>query len=48
MKQDLILYSIQIAMLKQLLTRNLITKKEYYMVKNKLMKEYGIISDITD
>ena len=35
-------------MLKQLLTRNLITKKEYYMVKNKLMKEYGIISDITD
>ena len=34
-------------MLKQLLTRKLITEKEYYMVKNKLMKEYGIISDIT-
>ncbi|RWR04634.1 MULTISPECIES: conjugal transfer protein [Siminovitchia] len=48
MKQNLILYSMQIAMLKQLLTRKLITKKEYYMVKNKLMKEYGIISDITD
>ncbi|WP_339229591.1 SHOCT domain-containing protein [Oceanobacillus sp. FSL K6-2867] len=37
MKQNLILYSMQIAMLKQLLTRKLITKKEY-----------GIISDITD
>nr|WP_286314238.1 conjugal transfer protein [Mammaliicoccus lentus] len=47
MKQHLILYSMQIAMLKQLLTCKLITEKEYYMVKNKLMKEYGIISDIT-
>ncbi|MDQ0273570.1 SHOCT domain-containing protein [Cytobacillus purgationiresistens] len=47
MKQDLILYSMQIAMLKQLLTRKLITEKEYYIVKNRLMKEYGIISDIT-
>ncbi len=47
MKQNLIPYSMQIAMLKQLLTRKLITEKEYYMVKNKLMKEYGVISDIT-
>jgi len=47
LKQNLILYSMQIAMLKQLLARKLITEKEYYMVKNKLMKEYGIISDIT-
>lgn len=47
LKQNLIPYSMQIAMLKQLLTRKLITEKEYYMVKNKLMKEYGIISDIT-
>ncbi|GGH54986.1 hypothetical protein GCM10007358_15890 [Phocicoccus schoeneichii] len=47
MKQNLIHYSIQISMLKQLLTRKLITGKEYYMVKNRLMKEYGIISDIT-
>jgi len=38
---------MQIAMLKQLLTHKLITEKEHYMVKNKLMKEYGIISDIT-
>jgi len=29
---------MQIAMLKQLLTRQLITEKEYHMVKNKLMK----------
>ena len=47
MKQNLILYSMQIAMLKQLLTRKLISEKEYYLVKNNLMKEYGIISDIT-
>ncbi|MDQ0273741.1 conjugal transfer protein [Cytobacillus purgationiresistens] len=47
MKKNLILYSMQIAMLKQLLTRKLISDKEYYMVKNKLMKEYGIVSDIT-
>ncbi|WP_368652994.1 SHOCT domain-containing protein [Ornithinibacillus sp. 4-3] len=47
MKQNLIPYSMQIAMLKQLLTRKLITEKEYYMFKNKLMKEYGVISDIT-
>ncbi len=41
------LYSMQISMLKQLLTHKLISEKEYYIVKNKLMKEYGIISDIT-
>ncbi|MEN1969195.1 SHOCT domain-containing protein [Lentibacillus sp. N15] len=47
MKQNLILYSMQIAMLKQLLTRKLITEKEYVTVKNKLKKDYGVISDIT-
>ncbi|WP_442946278.1 SHOCT domain-containing protein, partial [Oceanobacillus sp. MO10714A] len=47
MKQNLIPYSMQIAMLKQLLTRKLITEKEYYMVQNKLMKKYGTISDST-
>ena len=47
MKQDLILYSMQIAMLKQLLTRKLISEEEYRTVKNKLMKDYNIISDIT-
>ncbi|WP_156857671.1 SHOCT domain-containing protein [Oceanobacillus sp. AG] len=47
MKQDLILYSMQIAMLKQLLTHKLISVEEYRTVKNKLMKDYNIISDIT-
>lgn len=46
-KQNLILYSMQIAMLKQLLTRKLISEKEYRTAKNKLMKDYGVISDIT-
>ena len=47
MKQNLISYSMQIAMLKQLLTFKLISEEEYKMVKSKLMKDYSIISDIT-
>ncbi|HLR41958.1 MAG TPA: SHOCT domain-containing protein [Pseudogracilibacillus sp.] len=47
MKENLILYSMQIAMLKQLLTYKLISEEEYKVVKNKLMKDYSIISDIT-
>ena len=47
MNDKLIRYSIQIAMLKQLLSRNLISDKEYSLVKQKIMKEYKIISDIT-
>ncbi|EKQ3636463.1 conjugal transfer protein [Enterococcus faecalis] len=34
-------------MLKQLLSRKLISDKEYSLVKQKIMKEYKIISDIT-
>lgn len=47
MKNNLILYSMQISMLKQLLTHKLISEKEYKTVKSKLMKDYQIISDIT-
>ncbi|MGX6979469.1 SHOCT domain-containing protein [Vagococcus elongatus] len=47
MNEKLIRYSMQIAMLKQLLSRNLISKKEYMLVKRKIMQEYKIISDIT-
>ncbi|EAD5717942.1 conjugal transfer protein [Listeria innocua] len=47
MNDKLIRYSIQIAMLKQLLSRKLISDKEYSLVKQKIMKEYKIISDIT-
>ena len=46
MKKDLVRYSMQIAMLKQLLSRKLITTEEYRAVKSKLMKNYGIFSDI--
>lgn len=45
--KNLIRYSVQIAMLKQLLAKKLITDKEYHLVKNRLMKDYQIISDIT-
>ena len=45
MNDKLIRYSIQIAMLKQLLSRNLISEKEYLLAKQRIMKEYKIISD---
>lgn len=47
MSKDLIRYSMQIAMLKQLFARNLITEEEYNEIKRKLMKDYKIISDIS-
>ena len=47
MNDKLIRYSVQIAMLKQLLYRNLISEKEYLLAKQRIMKEYKIISDIT-
>ncbi|CEI83017.1 hypothetical protein J18TS1_07330 [Oceanobacillus oncorhynchi subsp. incaldanensis] len=47
MKKNLIKYSMQISMLKQLLTYKLISEEEYKMAKSKLMKDYHIISDIT-
>ena len=47
MKDRLIRYSMQIAMLKQLLLLTLITDKEFSLIKNKLMQDYGVISDLT-
>ncbi|WP_077318104.1 SHOCT domain-containing protein [Virgibacillus proomii] len=47
MKKKLVLYSMQISMLKKLLTHKLISEEEYKTVKRKLMKDYHIISDIT-
>jgi hypothetical protein len=47
MNEKLIRYSIQIAMLKQLLSRNLISEKEYLLIKRRIMKDYKIVSDIT-
>ncbi|MBC1743078.1 conjugal transfer protein [Listeria welshimeri] len=47
MDKNLIRYSMQIAMLKQLLTRNMISQKEYETVKKRLMRNYKVVSDIT-
>ncbi|AJH01915.1 conjugal transfer protein [Clostridium beijerinckii] len=47
MNKDLISYSMQLAMLKKLLVRKLISEEEYIKVKKGLMKDYKILSDIT-
>lgn len=47
MKDKLIRYSMQIAMLRQLLTLALINEKEFALIKNKLMQDYGVVSDLT-
>ena len=47
MEKKLIRYSMQIAMLNQLLARKMISEKEYALVKSKLMQDYKIVSDIT-
>jgi len=44
---NIIRYSMQIAMLKQLLARKLISEREYTLVKQRLMKDYKVLSDIT-
>lgn len=43
----LIRYSMQLAFLQQLLEKQLITEKEYSLIKNRLMKDYNVISDLT-
>lgn len=48
MREDnLIRYSMQLAMLKQLLLKKEITEKEYYRIKRRLMQDYNIKSDLT-
>lgn len=48
MREDnLIRYSMQLAMLKQLLLKKEITEKEYYSIKRRLMQDYNIKSDLT-
>lgn len=37
---------MQLAMLKQLLDKKLITDKEYALIKARLMKDYRVVSDI--
>ena len=43
----LLRYSMQIAMLRQLLEKKLISEKEYSLLKNKLMDDYHVLSDLT-
>ena len=43
---EILKYSMQIAMLKQLLNKKLIDEKEYEKIKKELMKEYGVLSDL--
>ena len=47
MKHKLIRYSMQIAMLRQLLALSLITENEFHLIKSRTMRDYGIISDLT-
>lgn len=43
---NLIRYSMQLAFLKQLLDKKLITDKEYSLIKNCLMKDYKVVSNL--
>lgn len=45
--RKLLRYTMQLAMLKQLLTKKLIDESEYSLIQKRLMKDYGIISNIT-
>ena len=48
MKADkLIRYSVQLAFLRQLLEYRLINEKEYVIIKNRLMRDYNVESDLT-
>ena len=40
-------YSIKLSMLKQLLNLKLINELEYEQIQKKLMRDYGIVSNIT-
>lgn len=46
MHKDIMRYSMQLAMLKQLLNKKLISDREYNVVKMKLMKDYKISSNL--
>lgn len=45
--RKLLRYTMQLAMLKQLLEKHLINENEYLLIQKKLMKDYGVISNIT-
>ena len=43
----LLRYSMQLSMLKQLRSLELINENEYHLIEKKLKKDYGVISNIT-
>ena len=45
--KKLLRYTMQLAMLKQLLTKKLIDENEYLLIKKRLMKDYGVVYNIT-
>ncbi len=45
--EKLLQYSKELSLLSQLLQNELITEKEYQIIKIKLMNEYKVISDLT-
>lgn len=46
LEDRLIRYSMQLAFLKQLLDKKLITDKEHALIKERLMKDYDIASNL--
>lgn len=46
-QNKLLKYSMELSLLIQLFKGNQLTEKEYQKIKNKLMKEYNILSDLT-
>ena len=45
-KKDVLKYSAQIAMLKQLQKKKLISDEEYAQILLKIRKDYGVVSDV--
>ena len=45
--KKLLRYSMQLAMLKQLFVKKLISEAEYLLIEKRLMRDYGIVSNIT-
>ncbi len=46
-EKRIVRYSVQLAMLKQLLIKKLISEEEYKRVLRRLKRDYGIVSNIT-
>ena len=46
-QEEILEYSMELSLLTQLLYYKLITEQEYQKIKQQLMKEYKIVSDIT-